>query len=179
MRKALRPLSGRYKKEEYGGKLKSSHITQKTTQRHIFLFVNFIFQNLATKVQVLVFPPLKGFGVSTVLETFNKRVAALLDVAQWVEHQPANQGVASSIPGQAWVVVQVPRWGHVRGNQPMFSLHTDVSLPLFLPPFPSKKINEIFFKIKSGTSHSPSPIHIGLEKIGESVWQKFSRLTST
>ena len=31
----------------------------------------------------------------------------------------------------AWVAVQAPIWGHVRGNKP----HIDVSLPRFLPPF--------------------------------------------
>ena len=31
---------------------------------------------------------------------------------------------------QTWVVDQVPGWGRVRGNQ-------SISLPLFLPPFPS------------------------------------------
>ena len=39
-------------------------------------------------------------------------------VAQWNEHWPANQKVASLIPSQgtARVAGQVPSWGHVRGN---------------------------------------------------------------
>ena len=41
------------------------------------------------------------------------------------------------VRAHAWVLGQVPRWGDVRGNQSMYLLHIDVSLPLFLPPFPS------------------------------------------
>ena len=37
----------------------------------------------------------------------------------------------------AWVVGQIPSWGHVIGNRMMYLSHIDVSLPLFLPPFPS------------------------------------------
>ena len=37
----------------------------------------------------------------------------------------------------ACVVGQVPSWGHVGGNQSMYLSHIDVSLPLFLLPFPS------------------------------------------
>ena len=36
----------------------------------------------------------------------------------------------------AMVAGQVPSWGHVRGNYLMFLSHINVSLPLFLPPFP-------------------------------------------
>ncbi|KAF6125117.1 hypothetical protein HJG60_009665 [Phyllostomus discolor] len=43
----------------------------------------------------------------------------------------------------------VPSWGCVRGN--LFS-HTDVSLPLFLPPFLSLKINKILEKKKKTSS---------------------------
>ena len=43
-----------------------------------------------------------------------------LDVAQWIAHQPANQEVACLIPNQGTY------------NQS----HTDVSLLLFLLPFP-------------------------------------------
>ena len=32
---------------------------------------------------------------------------------------------------------QVPSWGHVRNSGLMFLSHISVSLPLFLPPFPS------------------------------------------
>ena len=38
---------------------------------------------------------------------------------------------------RAWVVGQVPGWGHARGNQSMFLLHINVSSPPFPPLFPS------------------------------------------
>ena len=41
------------------------------------------------------------------------------------------------VRAHAWVAGQVPSWEHAGGNQLMFLLHTNVSLPLFLPPFPS------------------------------------------
>ena len=37
----------------------------------------------------------------------------------------------------AWVVGQVPGWGCAIGNQSMYLSHIYVSLPFFLPPFPS------------------------------------------
>ena len=57
---------------------------------------------------------------------------ALAGVAQWIEHRPANQGVAGSIPGQVTCLGcgPGPQLGACEG-QP----HIDVSLPLFLPPF--------------------------------------------
>ena len=43
----------------------------------------------------------------------------------------------------AWVVGQVPSWGHARGTRKMFLS------PYFSLPFPfSKKLNEIFKKTK-------------------------------
>ena len=59
---------------------------------------------------------------------------ALAGVAQWIEGRPANQMVAGSIPRQGTCL----GWGPgpqytAREKQP----HIDVSLPLFLPPFPS------------------------------------------
>ena len=40
----------------------------------------------------------------------SKKNIALAGVAQWIEHQPANQRVAGLIPSQgtAWVASQVP-----------------------------------------------------------------------
>ena len=63
-----------------------------------------------------------------------RAVGDLAGVAQWTECQPANQRVTGSIPSrgtypgcrpgpQLWVLERQP--------------HIDVSLPLFLPPFPS------------------------------------------
>ena len=55
-------------------------------------------------------------------------------VAQWIEHESVNQRVTSSIPSQGtclgcWPGPQL----EAREGQ----LHIDVSLPRFLPPFPS------------------------------------------
>ena len=63
---------------------------------------------------------------------------ALAAVAQWIEHQPANQKVMGSVPGQGTCLGcrPVPSWGHVEGNLLMFFLPIDVSLPLLLPLFP-------------------------------------------
>ena len=43
------------------------------------------------------------------------------------------------VSAHAWVMGQVPSWGHVRDNQLMYLSHMyiDISLPLFLLPFPS------------------------------------------
>ena len=41
------------------------------------------------------------------------------------------------VGAHAWVAGEVPSWGCVRGNWSMFFSHIDVSLPLWLPPFPS------------------------------------------
>ena len=55
-------------------------------------------------------------------------------MAQWIEHQPVTQGVTGLIPvgAHAWVVGWAPSGGVCERQ-----LHIDVSLPLFLPPFPS------------------------------------------
>ena len=68
------------------------------------------------------------------------RIAALAGVAQWIEHRPANQRTAGSIPSQGTCLGcgPGPRLGWGCEKQP----HIDVSLPLFLPPFPSLKINK-------------------------------------
>ena len=66
---------------------------------------------------------------------------ALTGVAQLVGCRPAEQKVAGSLPGQdtCLAVGPVPGWGAgcVTGNREMFLSHTNVSLPLFLPPFSS------------------------------------------
>ena len=63
---------------------------------------------------------------------------ALAGVAQWVECWTANQRVASSFPSQGTCLGcrPCPHRGHTRGN------HISMFLSLFLPPFPSLKINE-------------------------------------
>ena len=42
----------------------------------------------------------------------------LAGVAQWIEHQPANESSLVGFPvgARAWVMGQVPMWGHVRGS---------------------------------------------------------------
>ena len=61
---------------------------------------------------------------------------ALAGVAQCIECRPVEQGVTGSIPSQGACLGcgPGPQWG-VHERQP----HINVSLPLFLPPFPSKK----------------------------------------
>ena len=60
---------------------------------------------------------------------------ALAGVAQWIECGPANQGGAGLIPSQGTCLDRGPgpQLGACEG-QP----HIDVSLPLFLLPFPLK-----------------------------------------
>ena len=61
---------------------------------------------------------------------------ALAGVAQLIEHWPVNQRVAGLIPSQGTCLGCTGKaaWeGCVCEKQP----HIDVSLPLFLPPYPS------------------------------------------
>ena len=59
---------------------------------------------------------------------------ALAGVAQWIERWPVNPRVAGSIPSQGTFLGCGPdSQEREHERQP----HTDVSLPLFLPPFPS------------------------------------------
>ena len=64
---------------------------------------------------------------------------ALAGLAQWIEHRPMNQRVTGSIPSQGTLLGcgPGPQWGACE-RQP----HIDVSLPVFLLPFPSLKINK-------------------------------------
>ena len=65
--------------------------------------------------------------------TYENTSLALAGVAQWTECWPANQTVTGLIPSQVTCL------GF--GPSPQLGAHerqpTDVSLPLFLPPFPS------------------------------------------
>ena len=45
--------------------------------------------------------------------------------------------VQFQVRAHTWVAGLVPSWGRARGNQLIHLSHIDVSLPLFLPPFPS------------------------------------------
>ena len=70
-------------------------------------------------------------------------------MAQWIKLWPRNQGVSGLMPSQGTCLGcgLGPRWGACV-RQP----HIDIFLPLFLPPFPSLKINKLNllknFKIK-------------------------------
>ena len=59
----------------------------------------------------------------------------LAGVAQWVGCRPAKQKVRSPVRAPAWVAGRVPCWVCARGKQSVLLI--DVSLPLFLPSFPS------------------------------------------
>ena len=76
-------------------------------------------------------------------EILEKKENALAGVAQWIECQPVNQRVPGSILswGTYLCCRPGPQWGACE-RQP----HIDVSLPLFLTPFPSlsKSMNKIF-----------------------------------
>ena len=68
------------------------------------------------------------------MECFLKiQISALAGVAQWIEHQTAKQKVTSSIPSQGTCLGCRPGPQYeVLEGQP----HIDVSLPLFVSPFP-------------------------------------------
>ena len=70
---------------------------------------------------------------------FYGKTTALAGVAQWMEHRPVHQKVTSSIPSQGTCLGcgPGPHLGRARGNWPVYLSHISVSLPLFLPPFPS------------------------------------------
>ena len=61
-------------------------------------------------------------------------------VAQWIEHQPVSERVAGLIPSQdTWLGCRLGPQKGACEREP----HIDVSLSLFLPPFPfSLKINK-------------------------------------
>ena len=91
-----------------------------------------MFQNLVLKL-----PPLSSLLLEMTLSNFmalNIERRALAGVAQWIECLPVNQRVVSSIPSQGTCLGCGP--GPQQGVCERQS-HTDVSLPLFPPPFPS------------------------------------------
>ena len=66
-------------------------------------------------------------------------------MAQWIECQPANQRVASSIlRAHAWVVGQVPSRGQAKGNHTLIFLSLSFSRP---SPLSKNKINKILKNI--------------------------------
>ena len=75
--------------------------------------------------------PVWGWGRKTT--TIKLAVCTLAGVAQWFEHQPANQRVTSLIPSQGTGLGCGP--GPQQGTHER-QLHIEVSLLLFLPPSP-------------------------------------------
>ena len=75
---------------------------------------------------------------TTMQKNLENIMLAQTAVAQWIEHQPANQRVTSSIPSQGTRLGcgPGPLWGawHTRGNHTLMFL----SLSLSLPPTLSK-----------------------------------------
>ena len=76
-------------------------------------------------------------AVSGIIPSKKSAALALTRVVWWVGRHPANQTVASSIPGQGTCL----SCGSGPLSEACESQPIDVSLPLFLPPFPS--LNEI------------------------------------
>ena len=72
---------------------------------------------------------------SRLIKQFKKTlINALAGVVQWIEHLPVNQRVTGSIPSQVTCMGCGPGpWCGACKRQP----HIDISLPLFLPPYPS------------------------------------------
>ena len=68
-----------------------------------------------------------------------KKCMVLTGMFSWlgVILQSERSPVQFLVGAHAWVAGLVPSWGHVRGNGLMFLSHINVSLPPFLPPFPS------------------------------------------
>ena len=72
---------------------------------------------------------------------FKDIILALAGVAQWIECKPAKQKVAGLIPSQGHMS---GLWARSPAGTCEMEPHIDVSLPLFLPPFSSLKINKVF-----------------------------------
>ena len=64
----------------------------------------------------------------------SKKQTALAGVAQWIELQPSSQKVTSSNPSQGTCLDYGPG---PQLEECERQAHIDVSLPVFLPPFPS------------------------------------------
>ena len=81
--------------------------------------------------------------------------------------------ICFQVRAHSWVVGQVPSWGRTRGNSSVFLSHINFSLPLFLPPFPSVKINKykIFFKNWKYKYKSGKPDPSGIYKWWAENWK--------
>ena len=87
------------------------------------------------------------------------RPSALAGVAQWIEYQPINQRVTGSIPS-------LGRMPGLQVRSPVGTLerqpHIDVSLPLFLLPFLSLKINTSNFFLRKERKGARRPLFLFL-----------------
>ena len=97
--------------------------------------------NLKKKNQTDNFPNLVkelDIQVQKVERLPNKINPGLAGVVQWIEGRPVNQKAAFSIPSKGTCLgcVPDPQSGHMPGVCDK-QTHIDISLPLFLPPFPS------------------------------------------
>ena len=63
-------------------------------------------------------PESSGYDYGISADNQNQIIAALAGVARWVECQPANRGVAGSIPGRGTCLGcgLVPSWGACKGQ---------------------------------------------------------------
>ena len=77
---------------------------------------------------------LKNFDILCEIVFNNKYSWALAGVAQWIECQPVNQRVASSIPSQVTSLIagQIPSGGCSRDNHTLMFLSLSFSLHSFL-----------------------------------------------
>ena len=64
------------------------------------------------------------------LDTYKNQTMALAGVVPWIEHWPANQEVAGSIPSQG-TCLGCRRWGWARDYRYTYLSHIDVSLSPF------------------------------------------------
>ena len=86
---------------------------------------------------------------------YNFHGFALASMTSWVSSCKAKDHRFDSWSGHMpglWA--RFPVGGRVRGKRSMFLSHVDVSLPLFLPPFPSLKKIKSFLKIRKINCHT-------------------------
>ena len=102
-----------------------------STYQILILNINLLMYIIIKKLYMLSNQISSFYGFIVQLKKFY--YPALAGMAEWIEHQPANQKVTGSIPGQSTCLYCRP--GTAGGIQGSASLHTDVSLVLFLPPF--------------------------------------------
>ena len=81
-----------------------------------------------------------GHKVGVNVQGYQNHICPMADVALWTGFLSVNQRITGSVPNWGTCLVCGPSPQLAHEKQP----HIDVSLPLFLPPFPSLDINKIF-----------------------------------